>query len=217
VRSLGSNCPTDCVIRIDSDWRSLRRCHGTSSRLQHLFLPVSIQREIVESIVCEVHGFLWVYLILFPSQTFNRLPVVHHSSLTQALLHHTRQWTPPTARESRVLEVPPKAHCVLSLSNPHHQPPNPNQRENGRPTTFGPYLLLQTLGKGEFGRLKLGLHMQWGEEVVVKLARRENLDTPARMSRVEREIDILRVRLCPLCRLFGPLKYSRRIRAHFLL
>lgn len=58
---------------------------------------------------------------------------------------------------------------------------------------FGPYLLLQTLGEGEFGKVKLGLHMQWGEEVAVKLIRRGNIDTSVRMSKVEREIEVLRV------------------------
>jgi len=58
---------------------------------------------------------------------------------------------------------------------------------------FGPYLLLQTLGEGEFGKVKLGLHSQWGEEVAVKLIRRGNIDTTVRMSKVEREIEVLRV------------------------
>ncbi|KAJ7788938.1 hypothetical protein B0H14DRAFT_3162342 [Mycena olivaceomarginata] len=57
---------------------------------------------------------------------------------------------------------------------------------------FGPYLLLQTLGEGEFGKVKLGLHSQWGEEVAVKLIRRGNVDTAVRMSKVEREIEVLR-------------------------
>ena len=60
---------------------------------------------------------------------------------------------------------------------------------------FGPYLLLQTLGEGEFGKVKLGLHMQWGEEVAVKLIRRGNIDSSVRMSKVEREIEVLRVRV----------------------
>ena len=59
---------------------------------------------------------------------------------------------------------------------------------------FGPYLLLQTLGEGEFGKVKLGLHAQWGEEVAVKLIRRGSIDSDARMSKVEREIEVLRVR-----------------------
>ncbi|RXW22535.1 hypothetical protein EST38_g3306 [Candolleomyces aberdarensis] len=57
---------------------------------------------------------------------------------------------------------------------------------------FGPYLLLQTLGEGEFGKVKLGLHCQWGEEVAVKLIRRGNIDSTVRMSKVEREIEVLR-------------------------
>ncbi|KAG9125931.1 hypothetical protein FRC07_005537 [Ceratobasidium sp. 392] len=57
---------------------------------------------------------------------------------------------------------------------------------------FGPYLLLQTLGEGEFGKVKLGLHAQWGEEVAVKLIRRGNVENAIRMSKVEREIEVLR-------------------------
>ena len=30
---------------------------------------------------------------------------------------------------------------------------------------FGPYLLLQTLGEGEFAKVKLGMHAETGEEV----------------------------------------------------
>jgi protein-serine/threonine kinase len=60
---------------------------------------------------------------------------------------------------------------------------------------FGPYLLLRTLGEGEFGKVKLGLHMQWGEEVAVKLIRRGNIDSTVRMGKVEREIEVLRVRV----------------------
>ena len=70
---------------------------------------------------------------------------------------------------------------------------------------FGPYLLLQTLGEGEFGKVKLGLHMQWGEEVAVKLIRRGNIDTSVRMSKVEREIEVLRVRLHHKAKDAGPL------------
>ena len=58
---------------------------------------------------------------------------------------------------------------------------------------FGPYLLLQTLGEGEFGKVKLGLHTNWGEEVAVKLIKRHNIDSAVRMSKVEREIEVLRV------------------------
>lgn len=57
---------------------------------------------------------------------------------------------------------------------------------------FGPYLLLQTLGEGEFGKVKLGLHMEYGEEVAVKLIRRGSVDNAVRFSKIEREIEVLR-------------------------
>lgn len=59
---------------------------------------------------------------------------------------------------------------------------------------FGPYLLLQTIGEGEFGKVKLGLHSQYGEEVAVKLIRRGSVDSTVRMTKVEREIEVLKVR-----------------------
>ena len=76
---------------------------------------------------------------------------------------------------------------------------------------FGPYLLLQTLGEGEFGKVKLGLHGQWGEEVAVKLIRRGNIDTAVRMSKVEREIEVLRV-----CLVFST-KYFNLLNLIFLV
>ncbi|KAF7336935.1 Non-specific serine/threonine protein kinase [Mycena venus] len=57
---------------------------------------------------------------------------------------------------------------------------------------FGPYLLLQTLGEGKFGKVKLGIHFESGEEVAARLIRRSNVDTAARMSKVEREIKFLK-------------------------
>lgn len=61
---------------------------------------------------------------------------------------------------------------------------------------FGPYLLLQTLGEGEFGKVKLGLHQEYGEEVAVKLIRRGSVDNAVRFSKIEREIEVLKVRQC---------------------
>jgi len=59
---------------------------------------------------------------------------------------------------------------------------------------MGPYLLLQTLYEGEDSKVKLGLHSERGEEVAVKLIRLGTVDHTARMSRTEREIEVLRVR-----------------------
>ncbi|KAI9254258.1 kinase-like domain-containing protein [Sporodiniella umbellata] len=61
-----------------------------------------------------------------------------------------------------------------------------------KPTVFGPFLLLQTLGEGEFGKVKFGIEIKTGKEVAIKLIRKENIDTSSRMTKVEREISVLR-------------------------
>ncbi|KAL4078032.1 Pkinase-domain-containing protein [Scleroderma citrinum] len=77
---------------------------------------------------------------------------------------------------------------------------------------FGPYLLLQTLGEGEFGKVKLGLHCQWGEEVAVKLIRRGSVDSSLRMSKVEREIEVLRTLKHPnIVRLYDVIETDKYI------
>ena len=79
---------------------------------------------------------------------------------------------------------------------------------------FGPYLLLQTLGEGEFGKVKLGLHAQWGEEVAVKLISRGSIDSDARMSKVEREIEVLRTLKHPhIVRLYDVIETDKYIGA----
>ncbi|KAJ6487799.1 hypothetical protein C8R45DRAFT_868879 [Mycena sanguinolenta] len=56
---------------------------------------------------------------------------------------------------------------------------------------FGAYYMLQTLGEGEFGKVKLGLHSKYGEEVAVKLIRRDAVVNEAKMAKIAREIEIL--------------------------
>lgn len=58
---------------------------------------------------------------------------------------------------------------------------------------LGQYILLQTLGEGEFGKVKLGVHSEYGVEVAIKLIRRGQLDEDSqRANKVEREIEVLR-------------------------
>ena len=59
-------------------------------------------------------------------------------------------------------------------------------------TKFGEYMLGQTLGEGEFGKVKLGWKKDGSVQVAIKLIRRENLNTnPSRLPKIYREIKIL--------------------------
>ena len=60
-------------------------------------------------------------------------------------------------------------------------------------TKFGEYVLGQTLGEGEFGKVKLGWKKDGSVQVAIKLIRRESLGTnPSRLPKIHREIFILR-------------------------
>ena len=61
-------------------------------------------------------------------------------------------------------------------------------------TKFGDYILGQTLGEGEFGKVKMGWKKDGGGvQVAIKLIRKESLGTnPSRLPKIYREIAILR-------------------------
>ena len=60
-------------------------------------------------------------------------------------------------------------------------------------TKFGEYVLGQTLGEGEFGKVKMGWKKDGGVEVAIKLIRRETLGSNQnRIAKIYREIQILR-------------------------
>jgi len=60
-------------------------------------------------------------------------------------------------------------------------------------TRFGDYILGQTLGEGEFGKVKMGWKRDGGVQVAIKLIRRETLgNNPNRLPKIYREIKILR-------------------------
>ena len=59
-------------------------------------------------------------------------------------------------------------------------------------TRFGEYVLGQTLGEGEFGKVKLGWKKDGSVQVAIKLIRRDSLGTnPSRLPKIYREISIL--------------------------
>ncbi|KAF9993996.1 hypothetical protein BGZ79_001280 [Entomortierella chlamydospora] len=77
---------------------------------------------------------------------------------------------------------------------------------------FGPYLLLQTLGEGEFAKVKLGMHADTGEEVAIKLIRRQSVDNTPRINKIGREISVLRtIRHPNIIALFDVIETDRYI------
>ncbi|CAG8486289.1 194_t:CDS:10 [Diversispora eburnea] len=106
--------------------------------------------------------------------------------------------TPVPMNFPRYSEIPQQQH--------HHHHPQIPQSSVRRGNMFGPYLLLQTLGEGEFGKVKLGMH------VAIKLIRKESVDTPSRLTKIEREIGVLRSVMHPnIVKLFDVFETDRYI------
>jgi hypothetical protein len=97
---------------------------------------------------------------------------------------HEQQQTGPHQRAYSVMAVPSELeyHHYNRYNNKKQQqqeePPliwyqeiykkygyEPNKHKNPMPSYFGPYLLLQTLGEGEFAKVKAGVHVQTNQEV----------------------------------------------------
>jgi hypothetical protein len=156
-------------------------------------------------------------ILMAPTHTGSTNPSSNLQIPDSSILAPSRQYSSsrPVSVSPQPTSVPPSqpstrkraSHSVQSSQQQtdHHQPGYHDLHShpaavaytaahpNRTIPRFGPYLLLQTLGEGEFGKVKLGLHNQWGEEVAVKLIRKGNIDMSVRMSKVEREIEVLRV------------------------
>uniref|UniRef100_V9KF17 BR serine/threonine-protein kinase 2-like protein n=1 Tax=Callorhinchus milii TaxID=7868 RepID=V9KF17_CALMI len=65
-------------------------------------------------------------------------------------------------------------------------------KESGSAQYVGPYRLEKTLGKGQTGLVKLGIHCITGQKVAIKIVNREKL-TESVLMKVEREIAILKL------------------------
>ncbi|KAL9546748.1 hypothetical protein PS6_007496 [Mucor atramentarius] len=77
------------------------------------------------------------------------------------------------------------------------------------PSYFGPYLLLQTLGEGEFAKVKAGVHVQTNQEVAIKLMRKDHIKLASLETKLEREISVLK-------RLLGGELFDYILKHHFL-
>lgn len=86
---------------------------------------------------------------------------IHHNS-QQAIPQHSH--VQHQSARNRPISTPVPMNFPRYSEVPHRHPPIP-QNSVRRGNMFGPYLLLQTLGEGEFGKVKLGMHVDTGEEV----------------------------------------------------
>lgn len=55
---------------------------------------------------------------------------------------------------------------MLSSKSPKSSTALPKRPVQKKQNKLGPYNLLQTLGEGEFGKVKLGIHSETGQEVL---------------------------------------------------
>ena len=65
-----------------------------------------------------------------------------------------------------------------------------NRPQQGK--TVGHYMLGKTLGEGTFGKVKTGTHILTGEKVAVKVLEKSRIVEKADVTRVAREIKILK-------------------------
>ena len=96
--------------------------------------------------------------------------------------------------EERIEEIAPGASLEDAVSKGAKRrqdfSANASKRKEAK---FGEYILGQTLGEGEFGKVKLGWKKDGSVEVAIKLIRRENLNAnPTRLPKIYREVNILR-------------------------
>ena len=59
--------------------------------------------------------------------------------------------------------------------------------------SIGNYLLGRDLGKGTFGKVKVGTHVLSGEKVAVKILEKDKILDVSDVERVAREIHILKI------------------------
>jgi protein-serine/threonine kinase len=85
--------------------------------------------------------------------------------------------------------------------------------ERRKEVKFGEYILGQTLGEGEFGKVKMGWKRDGSAQVAIKLIRRETLGSnPSRLPKIYREIAILRELEHPnIVRLYEMVETERHI------
>ncbi|CAN8101148.1 unnamed protein product [Discula destructiva] len=91
------------------------------------------------------------------------------------------------------------APLVSTSSEQHGEEPRRGGRsrhdfsKREKHTKFGEYILGNTIGEGEFGKVKLGWKQEGGIQVAIKLIKKDQLGSnPSRMAKIMREVAILK-------------------------
>ena len=83
-----------------------------------------------------------------------------------------------------------KLMLYSSSSRQRNRTVSPNITKN---KIIGDYLLLSTIGRGTFSKVKLGLHIPTKQKVAVKILDKEKINDEADIERIRREIHILSI------------------------
>ncbi|KAE9295957.1 hypothetical protein PF001_g17090 [Phytophthora fragariae] len=97
--------------------------------------------------------------------------------------HEKQQQQRAPERVSETAAVPPSTSSTATAKAPSG---------DGNGDVIGEYVLGETIGKGTFGKVKLGLHLLTGEKVAVKILEKKRIIQAADVERVAREIKILK-------------------------
>ncbi|EFW98602.1 serine/threonine-protein kinase [Grosmannia clavigera kw1407] len=113
---------------------------------------------------------------------------------TRSLQAHSNQDTDVDSADA----VPPPIVSHNAAHDPiedHHRGTRSRHDHSRREKQmkFGEYILGNTIGEGEFGKVKLGWKQEGGVQVAIKLIKKDTLgNNPTRMAKIMREVNILR-------------------------
>ncbi|CAH0029606.1 unnamed protein product [Clonostachys rhizophaga] len=129
-----------------------------------------------------------------PDQHYAHDPAARPSGTTTTIPIRTQQ---PSASHQRDEEASPAPVVGTSPGNEErrggrsrHDYSNRSQRGTAK---FGDFILGNTIGEGEFGKVKLGWKQDSSVQVAIKLIKRDTVGgNPSRLAKIHREVTILR-------------------------
>lgn len=89
------------------------------------------------------------------------------------------------------MQPPPTAHS--SRDEPPRSASTETSAKKKSDQRIGAYQTIRTLGEGSFGKVKLAVHSDTGQQVALKIIARKRLISRDMAGRVEREIEYLQL------------------------